>query len=197
LVHDLPVAFGKRSSVRGRLVATAGMPVKGAEVTVLARLAMAGGEYRAVAAVVTDSAGGFTYRVPPGAARTLDFHFRGDNRYRHADDQVTLRVPAAATVKASRHSLRNGQRVLFSGKLLGRPYPGKGKILDLQAYYRGRWRTFATPRASRNGAWRYKYRFQATRGLVKYRFRIRVRATSDYPYEIGYSKATNVRVRGA
>jgi hypothetical protein len=196
LVHDLFVAFGKPASVRGRLVAATGAPIKSAEVTVLARPAMAGGEYRAVAAVVSDHAGAFTYRVPPGPARTLDFHFRGSDRYKHADDQVMLRVPAAATIKASRHSLRNGQRVVFSGRLLGRPYPEKGKVLDLQAYYRRRWRTFATPRASRNGTWRYKYRFQATRGVVRYRFRLRARATSDYPYEIGYSKATSVRVHG-
>jgi hypothetical protein len=86
--------------------------------------------------------------------------------------------------------------VQFAGNLLGRPYPAKGKVLDLQAYYRHKWRTFATPRAALTGKWRYTYRFEATRGSVLYKFRVRVRATSDYPYELGYSRLTNVRVRG-
>jgi hypothetical protein len=157
---------------------------------------MAGGVYTAEATVRTRRTGEFAYTAPAGSGRTLDFHFRGDDTYKHADDQVTLRVPAAVTIKVNRHSTRNGKRVRFTGKLRGRPYPTKGKILDLQAYYRNRWRTFATPRAASNGKWSYKYRFQATRGTVLYKFRVRVRATSDYPYELGYSKATKVRVAG-
>jgi hypothetical protein len=96
----------------------------------------------------------------------------------------------------SRHAVRNGQTVRFSGRLKGRPYPRKGKVLDLQAFYRHKWRTFATPRASLSGLWKYRYRFQATRGTVLYRFRLRVRATSDYPYDPGYSKEVKVRVSG-
>lgn len=196
LVHELHVPFGKRASARGHLATAGGTPIGGAEVTVLARLAMAGRSYSAVATVKTNAAGDFTYAAPPGASRTLDFHFNGDDTYKHADDQVSLRVPAAATIKVSRHSVRNGRTVRFTGKLRGRPYPARGKILDLQAYYRNRWRTFATPRASAKGKWAYRYRFEATRGTVIYKFRVRVRPTSDYAYELGYSKATKVRVTG-
>jgi hypothetical protein len=196
LVHDLRVTFGKPASIKGTLTTAAGAPIAGAEVTVLARPAMAGSSYLAEASVRTDGAGAFAYRVPAGPGRTLDFHFRGDDTYRHADDQVNLRVPASATIRASRHAIRNGRRVQFSGKLLGPPYPVKGKVLDLQAYYRNRWRTFATPRSGRTGNWSYAYRFEATRGTVAYKFRIRVRATSDYPYELGYSRPTTVRVKG-
>jgi hypothetical protein len=168
----------------------------GAELTVLARPSMAGGDYRAESTVRTDGRGEFTYTARPGPGRTLDVHYSGNDTYKHADDQVTLRVPAAATIKASRHSVRNGMTVRFSGTLKGRPYPAKGKVLDLQAYYRNKWRTFATPRAALNGGWSFKYRFQATRGTVVYKFRILIRATSDYPYEPGYSKAVVVRVVG-
>jgi hypothetical protein len=197
LVHDLRVPFGKQATVRGSLTTATGSAVVGAEVTVLRRLTMAGAEYIAEGAVRTNSAGAFTYNTPAGAGRTLDFHYAGDSTYKHSDEQVTLRVPAFATIKASRHSVRNGQRVSFSGKLSGRPYPAKGKILDLQAFYRNKWRTFATPRAGRNGVWGFTYRFGATRGSVLYRFRIHVRATSDYPYEPAYSRAIPVRVFGA
>jgi hypothetical protein len=196
MVHELRVPFGKSTSVKGTLTTDDGRPLADTEVVVLARLATANANYAAEASVRTNAQGGFSYTAPGGASRTLDFHYRGNDRYRHADDQVALRVPASATLRASRRVVRNGQRVLFSGKLRGRPFPPKGKLVDLQAYYRGKWRTFATPRANRNGTWRYRYRFQATRGVVIYKFRVRSRASSDYPYELGYSQVTRVRVVG-
>jgi hypothetical protein len=109
---------------------------------------------------------------------------------------VPVDVAAAAQLRASRRSLRNRQRVVFSGRLPGRPLPKTGKVLDLQAYYRGRWRTFATPRARGAGGWRYTYRFGATRGRFTYRFRAVVRHESDYPYALGYSNVVSVTVRG-
>jgi hypothetical protein len=195
-LHEIRVGFGKGALVRGVLTTSSGAPIADAEVTVLARPAVAGSDYEAEASTRTDAWGAFSYRAPAGPSRTLDFHYRGDRRFKHADDQVTLRVPAAATIRASRHSVRNGRVVTFTGRLRGGPYPAKGKVLDLQAFYRKKWRTFATPRAATNGGWRYRYRFQATRGVVLYKFRIRVRPSSDYPYELGYSKTTKVRVSG-
>jgi hypothetical protein len=196
LVHEVRSAFGKRTVVKGSLATAEGAPIADAEVTVLARAATAGSAYVAESSVRTKADGSFAYSAPAGHGRTLDFHYRGNGTYKHADDQVTIRVPASATIKASRHSARNGGRVTFSGRLRGRPYPPKGKVVDLQAYYRHKWRTFATPRATKSGKWRYRYRFGATRGVVIYKFRVRVRATSDYPYELGYSKVTKVRVSG-
>jgi hypothetical protein len=196
VLHELRLALGKRTRVTGVLRTDAGAPLRGAEITVLARPAIAGADYAAEASTRTDATGAFSYQASAGPSRTLDFHYRGDRRYKHADDQVTLRVPASATIKASRHSIRNGKIVQFSGTLRGRPYPAKGKVLDLQAYYRNKWRTFAAPRAGTDGKWKYPYRFQATRGVIVYRFRVRVRASSDYPYEPGYSNTTNVRVAG-
>lgn len=196
LVHELRVPFGKRASVRGMLSTSAGTPLPNAEVTVLARPSVAGGIYKAVGSVRTKADGSFSYSVAAGSSRTLDFLYRGDSTFKHSDDQVTLRVPASATIQASRHTIRNGSHVSFTGRLRGKPQPPRGKVLDLQAFYRNRWRTFATPRAKLNGRWKYRYQFQATRGTVLYRFRIRVRASSDYPYEAGYSKTARVRVVG-
>jgi hypothetical protein len=197
VVHELRVGFGRAARVNGALTTAGGRPIPNVEVTVLARPAMTGADYAAEGSVRTDATGTFTYQAPAGPGRTLDFHYRGDRHYKHADDQVTLRVPAFATIGANKRSVRNGRVVQFTGTLPGRPYPGRGKLLDLQAYYRNKWRTFATPRVTLNGKWKYRYRFQATRGVVLYKFRILVRASSDYPYEPGYSKVTKVRVTGA
>jgi hypothetical protein len=85
---------------------------------------------------------------------------------------------------------------MFSGRLSAGPIPDGGKLLDLQAHYRGSWRTFATPRTDARGRWSYRYRFGATRGTVRYRFRARIRREAAYPYELGYSRTVGVTVRG-
>ena len=52
------------------------------------------------------------------------------------------------------------------GALRGGYVPEGGKLVDLLAYYRGQWRTFATTRTEAAGRWSYRYRVGATRGLV-------------------------------
>lgn len=190
------VGFGKRASARGVLVRAGGAPVAGAVVEVWARPAMAGAAQRLVKRVRTSSGGAFAYAVPAGTSRALRFHYAGSAALRPAASDVTVRVPAAVTIHASRRAVRNGQAVTFTGRLRGRPIPSVGKVVDLQAYYRSRWRTFATPRSTRSGAWRYRYRFGATRGRLVYRFRVVVRPEASYPYARGMSKTTKVTVSG-
>ena len=110
--------------------------------------------------------------------------------------QVTVLVRARTAIAVSRRLLRNGDTVRFSGRLLGGPVPDGGKLIDLQAHYRRQWRTFATPRTDAGGRWQQDYRFEATRGLVRYRFRARIRREAAYPYELGYSRVLSVTVRG-
>jgi hypothetical protein len=173
-----------------------GAPVIGGVVEVWSRSAAAGSVYARVGRVQTDAGGGFAYRVPAGTSRTLRFRYTGSAIARPSQADVTLRVPAAVTIGASRHSVRNGQTVTFSGRLRGKPVPPGGKVVDLQAHYRGSWRTFATPRAGRDGRWRYRYRFGATRGRLVYPFRVLVRPESSYPYALGVSPTTKVTVTG-
>jgi hypothetical protein len=190
------IGFGKGATARGTLLRGSGAPVARATVEVYSRPASAGAPFGLLGRVRTDALGAFGYPIRPGASRTLRFRYAGSALDRPSSRDVTVRVPAAATIRASKRSVRNGQSVTFSGQLLGKPFPRGGKLLDLQAFYRGRWRTFATPRAGSNGAWRYVYRFGATRGRLVYRFRVLVRRESAYPYELGYSKTTSVTVRG-
>jgi hypothetical protein len=190
------VGYGRRAEVRGTLARASGAPVAGGAVEVWSRPAAAGSSYQRVARVTTDAAGGFRYVVPAGTSRTLRFRFAGSALDQPSHAEVRLRVPASVTIAASRRSVRNGQAVTFSGRLRGRPIPAAGKVLDLQAHYRGRWRTFATPRAARDGRWRYAYRFGATRGRLVYPFRVVVRPESSYPYEQGVSRTVKVTVTG-
>jgi hypothetical protein len=169
--------------------------VRQATVSVTSQLRTGGGFARA-GSLRTDGTGRFTFRVGSGASRTLRFRWDGTDTERPAAADVRVSVPARSTIAVDRPRVRNGEAVTFAGRLLGRPLPDGGKLVDLQVRLRGRWRTFATPRADPGGRWRFAYRFEATRGLVVYSFRARIRREAAYPYELGHSRIVRVTVRG-
>ena len=148
-----------------------------------------------MATLRTGGDGGFAYRAPPGPSRTLHFAYTGDELLAPTGARVTLRVPAAATLHPSRHSVRNGRSVTFSGRLAAAP-PAAGKLVTLQAFYRRAWRTFAVVRADARGRFHQAYRFQVTVGRVAYRFRARIEREASYPYETGVTPVVTVVVRG-
>ena len=90
----------------------------------------------------------------------------------------------------------NGEQVTFIGRLRGGWVPAAGKLVEVQFFARGRWRTFATTRAATNGRWRYEYRFDGTRGTVRWRFRARIPREVGYPFTPGTSRAVAVTVHG-
>ena len=196
LVTKLKVPYGRKAKVKGTLTTASGAPIAGGTLDVITTPSATGHVPRVLGSVSTDGAGAFAYTAPAGSSRKVTFRFRGLADFRRSESDVTLLVPGAATLKASRRQVRNGSSTTFSGRLLGKPLPARGKVVDLQVFYRGKWRTFATPRANRKGAFRFRYRFEATRRTTTYRFRARLRAEAAYPYELGYSKLVGVRVRG-
>ena len=102
---------------------------------------------------------------------------------------------AGLTLRATPKHVRFGGRVRFRGRLIGHPIPRVGKLIDLQAYDGGRWRTFQTVRANRKGRYHARYRFIRTRSARTFRFRARARREARYPYALGVSKTVKVRVR--
>ncbi len=182
------------TKVAGRLSAN-GVPVRHATVSVTSQLRTGGGFAR-VGSLRTDARGSFTYRVGSGASRTLRFRWDGTDTEKPAVAEARVGVPARTSIGVDRRRVRNGEAVTFGGRLLGRPLPEGGKLVDLQVRLRGRWRTFATPRTDRAGRWSFAYRFEATRGLVVYSFRARIRREAAYPYELGHSRIVRVTVRG-
>jgi hypothetical protein len=181
--------------LRGRLETSKGQALAGSSVDVLEQ-PRTGGGFRRVGSVRSDRTGRFGYRVLRGPSRTIRFSYPGTSLTKPAVGTVAVLVPARTTIAASRRLVRNGDEVVFRGRLIGRPIPEGGKLIDLQAFYRGAWRTFATPRSGAGGAWRYRYRFGATPTRFTYRFRARIRRESAYPYELGRSRVVRVTVLG-
>ena len=91
----------------------------------------------------------------------------------------------------------NGQQVLLQRTSDDAPAADRsGKLVEMQAYFRGRWRTFSTVRATARGRWRFPYRFGGTVGRVTYRFRARLPAEGGYPFISGNSRVVKVLVLG-
>jgi hypothetical protein len=191
------VSQGKRVRIRGRLTAPGGNPMAAADLEVGARLAVSGVDFQPVATLNTSRSGRFTYLVPAGPARVLRFRYVGAAKIRPQTREVHVRVRASSSIKANRRRVVNGEPVTFSGRLRGGYLPGSGKLLELQFFDRGKWRTFRTFRADpSSGRWSYTYRFDGTRGTRRYRFRLRIPKENGYPYSTGGSRRTAVTVRG-
>jgi hypothetical protein len=99
-----------------------------------------------------------------------------------------------ATRDVRRIVTAGGRPLLFRGRI-GRPVPPGGKLVEIQAHFRGRWRTISTTRARRDGRWRFRYTFRTSRRRATYRLRARVPVEAGYPFSAGASAPVRVTVR--
>ena len=140
------ISYGGRMIVRGQ-VAGAGA---GSAVRVISRVARANAPNRlGRSAVMTDANGRFSYRVPPGPSRTLYFGIRGANDPAYqCSAGLPVSVRARVTLSATR-SVRAGRSVRLRGRLRGGYVPAGGKLVELQAFDGGAWRSVRTVRTKR------------------------------------------------
>ena len=184
--------YGKPMKLTGRLTSPGGNPLAGRDIAVSELLQLPGAHWQPIAMARTRNSGRFRFRAQPGPSRKLQFRYPGTATIRGGTSVVELRVMAASSLRVNRHRVVNGEEVTFSGRVKGDPLPPTGKLLQLQVYSRGEWLTFATPHGNARGRWRHRYRFTATRGETRYRFRVRLPRESGYPYEPGTSRQVNV-----
>ncbi len=191
------VGFGRRARVNGRVTDANGAPIAGAVIQVLDRQLRIGTGYVSRGEVTTGADGRFTLLPGRGAARAIRFEYRARRQLAapSATDIVSMHVRAGVTLSIRPRSVGPNGRIRFSGRLRAGPIPRSGKVLDLQAFDGGKWRTFETVRARRNARYSAAYRFtNATRGRTL-SFRARVRRDDSYPYYLGYSSRARVRIR--
>ena len=189
--------YGRTVRLSGRLTTPGANPVAGMPVEVWEQVALSGSAWSQIAVVTTSRTGRFVFKALRGPSRLLQFRYHGTSTIRSRVSTVDLRVKAISSIRVGRHHVNNGESVAFHGRLKGQPLPPGGKLVELQVFTRGQWRTFAQPRAdARSGLWAYRYRFEAISGRVTFRFRARVRKEATYPYDLGVSRQVRVAVRG-
>jgi hypothetical protein len=188
--------FGKSVPIAGSVRGAGGRPIAGAEVMVSQAQRKEGATFTLLARLRTSSTGHLSYLVPKGPSRILRLRYPGAPTVRPATTDVKILVSGTTSLAVGRHFALNGETVTFSGRVRGRPIPPSGKLVELQAFVRAAWRTFATAEANARGGWRYRYRFTGTRGRQVYRFRARLPREASYPYESGHSRPIRVTVVG-
>ena len=182
--------YGKRVSIVGRLLGPDGVPIANAILEVQTRTAVPGAAVAAAGKVVTGADGRFKYIAPAGPSRVIRIAYRShsaDASFADTSD-VMLLVKAGVTIKATPRKVHNRHATMFTGRLLGKPISKRGVVVDLQVFFRHKWRTFGAPRTNRAGKYKFKYRFMA--GAATWKFRARVRRETSYPYIEGFSAKT-------
>jgi hypothetical protein len=185
---------GRLVRLDGFLATASGQPIDGATIEALEKRSR--GTLVPVGFATTGTDGKFDFKLKAARNREMLFRYGGSAQIGAATTDFTMLVPAATSIRPDRRRLLNGQQVLFGGQVLTRPLPTQGKLVEMQAYFRGRWRTFSTVRAGANGHWRFPYRFGGTVGRVTYRFRARLPAEGGYPFISGNSRIVEVVVLG-
>ena len=194
--YTVTTSFSKRRpTLKGTLMLN-GAPVAGALLDVLAKNRTSGAAMQKIAEVRTDAKGAYRILAPGGPSRLLRVAYKaylGDNDYASHTD-VSQRVRARVDFKAvtRRVGLRGTAR--FEGKVRGGFVPRRGKLIELQAYDAGRWRTFRTVRTRRSARSRRATRSSTSCRARRYRFRARARYERSYPFLLGVSPAVRVRV---
>jgi hypothetical protein len=191
------VRYSQRPTVRGTLSAPSGEPIRNATIFIGQR--PEGQEWRLDGAVRTNTQGRFVYRPP---ARRSNRHLRAvyfpfsDSNENVTSSVLKLGVRAGMTLHVNRHRLRNGDRLVFTGRVLG-PVPAAGVAVTLQAKVGRHYRSFRQLRATsrHKGHIRTVYRFERTTQPARYRFRLKVVRQAGLPFQSGVSPVVSVAVR--
>ncbi len=195
IVPAATVAFGRRARITGQLANSDGQPIPSATVFVLSR--PPGGTESLSGMVTTDSNGRYSYLVRATNTKSVRFAYLGTTLVLPSSREVNIVVPASSTLGVNRRRARNGGSVVFRGRVRSQPLPPTGKLVEMQAFFRRKWRTFSTVRSDAQGRWRFRYRFGGTVGRVRYRFRAQLPAEGGYPFATGRSPVVGVIVRGS
>jgi hypothetical protein len=182
--------------VRGRLVSPEGNPLQDVQVQAYTKVRGTSGPERLIATVKTSRRGGFSFLVRRGPSRKIRIRYGGTSQIQGSTRVLRLDVQASTSLRPSRRHLVNGETVQFRGRIRTGSIPQQGKLMEMQVWMRGNWRTFATTRANRHGKWHYDYRFDGTRGVQTYRFRARLPREDGYPFATGRSRVVRIHVVG-
>jgi hypothetical protein len=189
------IPYGKTVTVRGVLHCGT-VPIRGARIVI----ATLGGPASAAIDTSVQSAldGSFSYPVPAGPDRTLEFSYTayGDDPGPSATATATIRIRPRIKLRIKPHRSSDGHTIYWKGTVTGGPYPEQGVALDVEVQEGRHWKIFDQTATNGKGQFRYRYRFHATNVSTTYVFRVALPHTGaqDYAYTPGASNTVNVHV---
>jgi len=189
------VPYGKAVTVRGVLHCGT-VPIRGARIAI----ATLGGPTSAAidSSVQTALDGSFSYTVPKGPDRTLEFSYTAysDDPGPSASATATIMIRPRITLRIEPRRTRNRHTIYWTGTVTGGPYPQQGVTLDVEVQEGRGWKIFDQVVADSKGQFRYSYRFRLTEEPTTYTFRVTLPDTGaqGYPYTHGASNTVRVDV---
>ncbi|MDQ3810506.1 MAG: hypothetical protein M3336_09465 [Chloroflexota bacterium] len=191
---NLRVRYGRRATLSGRLVTAEATGIAGARLDVLSRTTAPGARTLTKRPIITGADGRFRTTMPHGvSSRDLLVRYRSHVNDTVAVVEATARLRVRAGISLRLRPRVTGGTVRFAGRVRGGPLPTHGKLVEVQARFRGHWRPVRVLRTNRRGRFSGRYRF-ASRG-ASWRFRARARFEAAFPYLAGTSHVHTVRVR--
>jgi hypothetical protein len=190
----LQARAGRTVVITGRLRNADGDVISNADLRIFVRDRNSA-TFRQTRVINTKASGRFFLRVRAAPSRRIRIAYcaAGGGGVEH----LRLKAAASSRIGARPRALTNGQSMLLRGRLQGGHVPSAGKLVEIQAFFRNRWRTISSVRSNARGEWRFRYRFDGTVGRVTYRFRVFLPEEAGYPYEAGASPPVRVVVTGA
>jgi len=184
-----------RPTITGQLADAAGKPIVAAAVQVLVRQRRAGARSTQVATPLTGNDGRFRVQLPPGPSRTITVRytaFSGDAKPA-ASLKLNALVRAQLSASMSPRSVSLRQLTRMTGRL---SHLRRGGVeVAIQSRDGRVWKTIHTTKTSRDGRFRWSYRFRNPISRHRtYFFRARV-SSPIYPFAPGNSRAMAIRVR--
>jgi hypothetical protein len=179
----------------GRLLDSAGAPVSGAMLDVLALGVNAAGPMRLIAHARTRADGVFATTLPRGASRTIEVGYPTAGSVGEYTTHASIKesVQAGVGLEVSPRSTSPDGTIRLSGRVSG-PVPAQGVLVGLLVHYRGQWEPFRTPRTDWHGRFSVSYQFQG--GVGRFPFRAQVfGGQAGFPFVHGESATVAVTTR--
>jgi hypothetical protein len=148
--------------------------------------------------VQTASDGSFSYAVPKGPDRSLQFSYTAYSNDPGPSATAIANVAIRPTIKLKirPHHTRNGRTIHWTGTITGPPYPKRGITLNVLVKEGSDWHFFEQVFTNSKGEFHYKYRFHATSEPTTYEFCVAIphNGSPEYSYAPSASNTVDVHV---
>lgn len=182
------LAYAGKSTADGIVSTGAGVPIVGGTVQISQTV---GGAVRVLGTVKTNDAGRWTYHVPAGPSRDLNFEYMGTDVIDTANGSAGAElVTGKVTLKAAK-VVKVGKKLVLRGKLSGGYIPAKGVALRVYFTEKGAKGTgdySATYHTNTKGAFTIKEPSQKSARGRTYTFWVKVVTPTSWPFNGAISK---------
>jgi hypothetical protein len=150
-----------------------------------------------LARVRTNHAGAYTYRVAPGADRTLIAVYNGTKQLRGAQADVGEHVRGTATIRVT-GTLAPGHSVDVAGNLKGGYVPARGALITVQYAVKGfrGWTNWGDARTTPRGAFNIHMPVLPADAGYSFEWRARIPSQTGWGYLAGDSNTVTRHIPG-